>query len=82
MVGRCGVGSWPGCLELAFSWESWCSLSLAGHTALGQSPPPLGDMSRGSCSCLLICGLITVGKKTVGSFQCFIPWPGIRVLNQ
>jgi len=47
VVGGCGVGSWPGCLELAFSWESWCSLSLAGHSALGWSPPPLGDTSQG-----------------------------------
>lgn len=48
MVGRCGVGSWPGCLELAFSWESWYSLSLAGHSALGQSPPPLGGHVPGA----------------------------------
>ena len=47
MVGGCWVGSWPGCLELAFSWESWCSLSLTGHSCSGTESSSLGDVSQG-----------------------------------
>lgn len=74
----CGVGSWLVCSEPCVPLGIPSTAVPGGAAALlqpgarlalvalGQSPPPLGH----------------VGKKTLGSFACFLPWPGISVLKR